>query len=67
MKSTARDMTDQADQHLERLLADIAAEHLFIETLATRDSDRMDFHDVHVANVKSALRAAYQAGMASRK
>ena len=50
-------------QHLEQLLTQIAREHLQVETLATRRSDRLDFHDVAVWCLKDALAAAYQAGI----
>ncbi len=33
-----------------------------VETLATRNSDRLDFHDIGVASLREALIAAYQAG-----
>ena len=45
----------------------IALDHLFIETLETRNSDRLDFHEVSVWGVKSALRAAYEAGRQAAK
>ena len=55
-------------QTLDALLTRIAQEHLFIDTLETRNSDSMDFHDVSVWGVKEALLAAYQAGLvASQK
>ena len=47
------------DQQLEQ----IAKEHLFIENLETQHSDRLDFHDVSVWGVKSALQAAFDAGL----
>lgn len=50
---------------LELLLLQIAQEHLLIETLETRRSDRLDFHDVAVWGVKSALLAAFEAGRQS--
>ena len=50
---------------LDALLTRIAQEHLFIDTLETRNSDSMDFHDVSVWGVKEALLAAYQAGLAA--
>lgn len=50
-------------QVLDLLFEKIALEHLFIETLTTRNSDRLDFHDVSVWGVKSALMAAYEAGL----
>ena len=54
--------TPPVNQALETLLQQIALDHLFIETLETRNSDRMDFHEVSVWGVKSALMAAYEAG-----
>ena len=51
-------------QTLDALLTQIAQEHLFIDTLETRKSDSLDFHDVSVWGVKEALIAAYQAGLA---
>ena len=38
-----------------------------LETLQTRNSDRMDFHEVSVWGVKSALMAAYEAGRQAAK
>jgi len=52
---------------IELLLESIALSHLFIETLETRNSDRMDFHEVSVWGVKSALMAAYEAGRQAAK
>ena len=49
--------------HLEQLLTQIAQQHLDIETLETRRSDRLDFHDLAVWSIKAALEAAYQAGV----
>jgi hypothetical protein len=45
------------------LLESIALDHLFIEILETQHSDRLDFHDVSVWGVKSALQAAFDAGL----
>lgn len=55
------------NKDLNKLLAQIAKEHLFIETLETQHSDRLDFHDVAVWAVKSALEAAYAAGIEAGK
>ena len=55
-------MTKPAAQTLDQQMQQIALDHLFIETLETRHSDRMDFHEVIVWGVKSALMAAYEAG-----
>ena len=57
--------TALSPDEIELLLESIALDHLFIETLETRNSDRMDFHEVSVWGVKSALMAAYQAGLAA--
>lgn len=55
-------MNNQArDQQLQT----IATDHLFIETLEMRNSDRLDFHDVSVWAVKAALQAAFEAGQQS--
>ena len=59
--------THQVNQALETLLQQIALDHQFIETLETRNSDRMDFHEVSVWGVKSALMAAYEAGRQAAK
>ncbi len=48
---------------IDQLLAQIAQQHLDVETLETRRSDRLDFHDLAVWSIKAALEAAYQAGV----
>ena len=60
-------MTKQTDKALESLLQQIALDHLFIETLETRNSDRLDFHEVSVWGAQSALIAAYEAGLQAAK
>jgi hypothetical protein len=54
-------------QDLNQILETIAKQHLFVETLATRHSDRLDFHDVSVWGIKAALEAAYLAGQQSQQ
>lgn len=49
----------------EETLERIAREALNIETLKTRNSDSLDFHDVAVWRLKEALEAAYQAGLSA--
>ena len=44
------------------LLTQIAQQHLKIETLETRHSDSLDFHDVAVWQIEEALEAAFEAG-----
>lgn len=49
-------------ERIDRILTDIAREHLGIATLETRRSDGLDFHEVAVWQVKAALEAAFHAG-----
>jgi hypothetical protein len=49
----------------EALILDIANRHFFIETLETRNRDRLDFHDVAVWAMRAALNEAYAAGVAA--
>jgi hypothetical protein len=49
------------------LLAAIAREHLNIETLETRKSDSLDFHDCAVWCIEDALQAAFEAGQAAER
>ena len=53
------------NQARDQLLLTIATDHLFIATLETRNSDRLDFHDVSVWAVEAALQAAFEAGQQS--
>ncbi len=48
---------------LEQLLTKIAQNNLGIETLETRMSDSLDFHDVAVWCLRDALEAAFNAGV----
>lgn len=52
------------NKKIEKKLEEIAKEELFIETLETRMSDRLDFHDVSVWGVKKALELAFELGKA---
>ena len=47
---------------LEQLLTQIALNKLGIETLETRRSDSLDFHDTAVWCIRDALEAAFKAG-----
>jgi len=47
---------------LNQLMTQIAQQHLRLETLETRHSDSLDFHDLAVWQIESALRAAFEAG-----
>ena len=55
-------MKKENTQHIQDLLEKIALDHLFIQNLETQMSDRLDFHEVSVWAVKSALQAAFEAG-----
>jgi len=46
----------------DQMLEEIAKIKLDIETLNTRKSDSLDFHEVAVWRLKTALRRAYMAG-----
>lgn len=46
-------------------LEGIALRRLFIATLQTRNSDRLDFHDVGVSRLSNALYEAYLLGVQS--
>ncbi len=48
-------------------ITEIAIKTLGVETLETRNSDRLDFSEVAVWAIKDALEAAYLAGRADRK
>ena len=48
---------------LNRTLDRIATDILFMETLETRKSDSLDFHDLAVWIIKEALETAYIAGL----
>jgi len=51
----------------DTILNTIAREALGLETLETRSSDSLDFHDLAVWCVKEALQRAYEAGRASAR
>ena len=56
-------MTTPATAPSEALLLEVAAKHFHsIETLETRNSDRLDFHDVAVWAIRAAMSEVYEAG-----
>lgn len=55
-------MIRQTVPAIPAMLEEIARRHLGLETLATRNSDRLDFHDMAVWSMRAALEAAYEAG-----
>ena len=60
-------MPKAKQQQIDQLLTDIAKKHLNIETLETRNSDSLDFHDVAVWSLKDALQEAYEAGLSEKR
>jgi len=46
----------------DALLLEIAQRQFRIETLETRNWDRLDFHDVAVWSIRAALAEAFEAG-----
>jgi hypothetical protein len=60
-------MTTKTEAPSEALLLEIATKHFHLETLETRNSDRLDFHDVSVWSIRAALEAAFAAGQAAAR
>ena len=56
----------EAPADVDALLTEIARNKMLVATLETRSSDSLDFYDIAVWQIKDALRAAYDAGRASR-
>jgi hypothetical protein len=44
------------------LILEIARRRFFLETLETRNSDSLDFHDVAIWAIRDALTEAFEAG-----
>jgi len=60
-------MPKATQQQIDQLLTEIAKKHLSFETLETRNSDSLDFHDVAVWSLKEALQEAYEAGFNAKR
>lgn len=52
-------------KNAERAVAEIARRVLRLETLDTRNSDALDFHELAVWSICDALLAAYHAGVSA--
>lgn len=59
-------ITQETKEVFQKILTGIAQKNLNIETLETRKSDGLDFHDVAVWEIKRALEDAFIAGMTVR-
>ena len=57
--------TNRATKKRDEAIEAIARAILEIETLAERKSDSLDFHEVSVWELLTALRLAYRAGQSS--
>jgi hypothetical protein len=60
-------MKRQRQRPIDKGLEGIAKQHLKLSTLETQKSDALDFHDLAVWQLRAALEAAYQAGLAAAK
>ena len=60
---TAQTTTAKAERQITKIARDI----LDLETLETRKSDSLDFHDMAVWQLRDALIAAYNAGREAGK
>ena len=49
------------------LIEQIASQHLGIDSLQTQHSDHLDFHEVSVWSLASALQASFDAGKTLNK
>jgi len=65
MKTKTTKNADRTENKARAILAGIAAD-AGIETLETRQSDSLDFHDLAVWQVRGMLEKAYEAGRAAR-
>lgn len=62
--STTPQLSQEFLDLIDDLLETIAKEQFTsVETLETRESDRLDFHDVAVWEIKEALKVAFFAGV----
>ena len=62
------DMKKAQQEALRDLWIDeIGKRHLHLETVETRNSDRLDFSEQAVWQIKEALEAAYEAGRKSKE
>ncbi|PLZ02601.1 hypothetical protein CY652_09955 [Burkholderia sp. WAC0059] len=59
--------TPDVPDHARQQIAEIAARIFGLETLETRNSDRLDFYDLAVWSIREALEAAWLAGVADAK
>lgn len=59
---TADSIESDLDPAVEQAVAEIAHRLLHLDTIETRNSDALDFHELAVWSIREALAAAYHAG-----
>jgi hypothetical protein len=59
-------MPKSAKQTNDQLFLEIAKKHFGVETLERRYRDQLDFHDIAVWCMRSALQEAFDAGKKSK-
>jgi hypothetical protein len=64
-KKTAKNEFENETKMAQAILA-IVKKEMGLDTLETRNSDSLDFHEFCVATIKDAMIAAYKAGAESR-
>jgi hypothetical protein len=65
-KLRRRHLDDKPADEPGRVVLDLARKHFGVETLRERGGDSLDIHEAGVWSIEAALRAAYEAGRASR-
>ena len=58
--------TTTATKKANRTAETIASRLLNLDTLEEQRADDLDFHDLHVSQIRAALVAAYEAGKAAK-
>ncbi len=66
-KPERKSREDKTKEERERVVLDVARRWFGVETLATRESDALDFHSVAVWSMRGALAEAYEAGREAAK
>ena len=61
-ENTMKTTQNKTQEYKDAAIQNIARDLLGIETLDTRKSDSLDFHDLAVWSIRDALAAAFEAG-----
>ena len=66
MSKTVTEMLAENIARKREAVAEIIAKDVcLVDTLTVQNRDSLDFHEIHVANLKKALEAAFEAGRLS--